>query len=87
MVAYRNLLWGIGAIIVLLPTYLWRFEFIIFPTSFLELMIIALFVIWLVKDKRYSQINFSLNKKTNNALSGPLQYLLGLWLIVSVWLF
>lgn len=84
MVAYRNILWGIGAVIVLLPTYLWRFELIIFPTTFLELMVMALFVIWLIKDQRYKTINFSLNKKSKNALPKTLQYLLSLWLMASI---
>lgn len=86
IISYRNILWGVGAVIVLLPTYLWRFEFIVFPTTFLEVLVLSLFVIWLVKDSRYKQLNFFLrnSKKNYNVLPKLLRYLLSLWLLVSV---
>ena len=45
--SYRQTLWGISLIIILLPTYLWRLSIFGLPTTFLELMIISLFIIWL----------------------------------------
>ncbi|MBT4850172.1 O-antigen ligase family protein [Candidatus Parcubacteria bacterium] len=75
---------GLSAIIVLLPTYLWRYDFFGLPTTFLELMIVSLFIIWLCKDKKYKRINFSLNKKSDNPIPPKLRYTLLAWLLVSL---
>jgi O-antigen ligase len=82
--SYRKILWGLGAVIVLLPSYLWRFDILGLPSTFLELSILSLFVIWLVKEKKYKQINFSLKSKSYNPVSRPLKYLISLWILVSM---
>ena len=82
--AYHKLLWGLGGIIMLLPSYLWRFDILGLPTTFLELMIVAVFLIWLLKEKKYKQINFSLSANSYNLLPKTFRYLLSLWLLVSL---
>jgi len=84
LLTHRKVLWGLGAIIVLLPSYLWRFDILGLPTTFLELMITAIFLIWLLKDKKYTKINFSLKENTHNPIPKALRYLLGLWLLASI---
>lgn len=84
IVSHRKLLWGLGVIIVLLPSYLWRFDVLGLPTTFLELMIGTIFLIWLLKEKKYKKINFSLQKNSYNPISKTLRYLLGLWILASV---
>src|SRR3989339_1367123 len=84
VLSLRSLPLGIGAIIVLLPTYLWRFEFFLLPTTFLELMILALCLIWLIKDKVYKRINFSFKKNQDNRVPLAARYLLSLWLMASI---
>lgn len=74
--AYKNIIWGLGLIIILLPSYLWRVSFWGLPSTFLEIMILSLFIVWLIKDKRYKQINFSLPK--------TLRILLILWLLAGL---
>ena len=81
---YRKLLWGVGAVIVLLPAYLWRFDILGLPTTFLELLIVSLFIIWLIKEKKYTKINFSLQKNSNNQVPKILRYLLGLWSLAAI---
>jgi O-antigen ligase len=82
--SYRKLLWGVGAVIVLLPAYLWRFDILGLPTTFLELLIVSLFIIWLIKEKKYTKINFSLQKNSNNQVPKILRYLLGLWSLAAI---
>ena len=84
IVSYKKIVWGIASIITLLPIYLWRISIFSLPTTFLELMIVTLFIIWLIKDKRISKINFSLSKKAHNALSIQWRYLLIAWLFASL---
>jgi len=55
----KILKWGIYLIVFCLPLYLVRFEVFGIPTTVLELMIYALFTVWLVKG-----LNFSELKKT-----------------------
>src|SRR3989339_1301173 len=76
-------IYGVASIIVMLPGYLWRFEFFSLPTTFLELMIVVLFFIFLLKDKNYQRLNFSLKNPAENRLSKKLRYLLSGWLVVS----
>jgi len=82
--SWRKPLWGVGSIIVLLPTYLWRFSILGLPTTFLELLLVFLFIIWLLKDKKYQAINFSLQKNSINKISKILRVLLFLWILASV---
>lgn len=51
--ARKNILWALGATIVLLPSYLWRFEILSLPSTFLEVMIIVIFFVWLFKERAY----------------------------------
>ncbi|MFA6467130.1 MAG: O-antigen ligase family protein [Patescibacteria group bacterium] len=80
----RKLLWGLGMIIVLLPSYLWRFNILGLPTTFLELMIVIIFLLWLIKEKRYKKINFSFQKNNTNKVPQVLRILLGLWILASL---
>ena len=48
-ISWRNLRWGIYLIPVLLPTYLWRLSIFGVPTTFLELTIYVITLIWLTK--------------------------------------
>jgi O-antigen ligase len=82
--SYRQTLWGVSFVIVLLPTYLWRLSLFGLPTTFLELMIVALFIIWLIKDKLYKKINLTFQKNLDNKFSPVLRWLLILWLLVGV---
>ena len=81
--SWRNLVWGAGIIIVLLPSYLWRLEIFPLPTTFLELMIVSLFLVFLFKDQRYQRINFSLAKNQNNLLPSVPRFLLLAWILAS----
>src|SRR3989339_1600003 len=80
----KRAIYGVASIIVMLPSYLWRFEFFSLPTTFLELMIIVLFFIFLLKDKNYQRLNFSLKKSAENRLTKNLRYLLSAWLLISL---
>jgi hypothetical protein len=82
--SYKRTIWGVAIIVALLPTYLWRVTLFNLPSTFLELMIISLFVIWLLKGKRITKINFSLSKKAYNVLPVKWRYLLVTWLLVSI---
>ena len=84
ILSYRKLLWGLGMIIVLLPSYLWRFNILGLPTTFLELMIVIIFLFWLIKEKRYKKINFSFQKNNINKVAPTLIILLGLWFLASL---
>ncbi|MBT4516344.1 MAG: hypothetical protein HOC78_00410 [Candidatus Komeilibacteria bacterium] len=82
--SYRKPLWGVGAVIVLLPSYLWCFNILGIPTTFLELLIVSLFIVWLLKEKKYKAINFSLQKTFDNQVPKALRYLLGLWSLAAI---
>ena len=84
IIAKRNLVWGLGLIILLLPSYLWRLSFFSLPSTFLELMILAIFILWLLKDKKFKKINWRFSKKSFNQLSKSWRYLLLLWLLASL---
>lgn len=43
---WRNLRWAVFLVALLLPTYLWRFDLIIFPTTFLEILLLIVILIW-----------------------------------------
>lgn len=80
---YKSLIWGVGIVIILMPTYLWRFNILGLPTTFLELTIISLFLIWLLKDEKYKKINFILKNNKHNPISKTLRCLLILWILAS----
>lgn len=85
LASYHRPLWGIVGVILFLPSYLWRLSILGLPTTFLELMILALFIIWLAKGRKFLAINFSLQKKSDNVFPPALRYLLILWLLTSLW--
>lgn len=76
----RKIIWGLGIIVLLLPSYLWRFKIFGLPSTFLELMILSLLFIWFIREKPYQKVfwqkNFALQKKWF--------YLLLAWLLISV---
>jgi len=82
--SWRKTLWGIAGVLVLLPTYLWRFNFFGLPTTFLEILVISLFVVWLWKGKNYKRINFSFTSQSINMVPLFLRILLVAWVIISV---
>ena len=84
IVSYRNIVHGLAVIIVLLPSYLWRFSILGLPSTFLELMILSIFVIWLLKDKKFLRINVLLKPKAENRFSIAMRILLTLWLVASI---
>ncbi|MDD5173088.1 MAG: O-antigen ligase family protein [Patescibacteria group bacterium] len=61
----------------LLPTYQIKFSFVGIPFTFLELMILILFMVWLIK--RFNNLTI---KRFNNLLSGW-RWLICLWLLVA----
>jgi len=81
--SYRQILSGILVIVALLPAYLWRWEIFGLPSTFLELMIVSLFIIWLLKDGQYKKINWTGKEATINPLPVAWRWLLILWLLVS----
>lgn len=82
--AYTNIVYGLSIIIILLPSYLLRFSIFGLPSSLLELMIIILFFIFLIKDKKYKSINYKLKNNSFNKLPKPYRYILLLWILVSI---
>lgn len=82
--SYRRPLAGAAIIIALLPIYQWRLSFLGWPTTFLELMIWFLFLIWLIKDKKYKLINLSLASPANNPVPLFWRWLLIAWLLFSM---
>ncbi len=51
--AWRSRILALAVLIVLLPSYGWRFNFFGLPSSLLELMFLVLFLVWFFKDKKY----------------------------------
>lgn len=81
--AYKNIVWGLCLIIILLPSYLWRFSLWGLPSTFLEIIILSLFIVWLIKDRRYQKINFKFSN-SENYLPKVLRILLILWLAAGL---
>lgn len=58
---------GINAVIFLMPTYFIRYSFLGIPTSFLEVMIYTLFLVWLYKEmksgKRFEKLSVLFKKE------------------------
>ncbi|MCD4760622.1 O-antigen ligase family protein, partial [bacterium] len=96
--SYQKPIFGLATIIVLLPSYLWRFNILGVPTTFLELMIGFLFIIWLVKNQQYKKlnpasflkmrkwcgVNLLFWKKSKNNIPVKLRWFLVLWLLSSI---
>ena len=78
-VAKKNILWGLSLIIIFLPSYLWRFKILALPSTFLELMILILFFIWVIYAKPYKK-EFWLAQ----TIEKKWFYLSILWLVVSL---
>jgi len=57
-ISSRQVLWGAVLLVAFLPIYLCRLSLLGLPTTFLELMVTSLFIIWLLKDKKYKNINW-----------------------------
>lgn len=84
VVTYRRPIYGLATIVALLPSYLWRLHIWVLPTTFLELMILSLFVVWLIKDSRYKSLNLTFYYKNDNQIPKKLRYFLLAWLLVSI---
>lgn len=82
-ISYKNIVRGLSLLIILLPSYMWRFSFFAWPTTFLELLILALFFVWLAKDSLYKKINFKLDKKNINPIPSVWRHLIFLWITAS----
>ena len=82
--ANRHFQWALAVLIFLLPSYLWRLDFFGLPTTFLELMILSLFVFWLIKDKKWERINYFWQNPNINPLDKKLKFLLAVWLLLSL---
>ncbi len=76
--AWRSRILALAVLIVLLPSYGWRFNFFGLPSSLLELMFLALFLVWFFKDKKY------LLFKDRNFLPKNWRLWLAAWLAVSL---
>lgn len=83
-ISWRRPIYGLCLIIVLLPSYLWRFSIGGWPTTFLELMIWWLLIIWLIKENRWRRINWSLTKSAENLVPKVWRHLVTAWLLVSI---
>lgn len=83
-IAHRHFQLAVALIVFLLPSYLWRLDFFGLPSTFLELMILSLFIFWLAKDAKWERINYFWQNPNINPLDKKLKYLLAAWLVVSV---
>jgi O-antigen ligase len=71
ILAWRRLDWAVAFLIAALPAYLIRFNILGLPATLLEIMIWAVFIVWLVKNYKFVINNFKLkiencNLKINN---------------------
>ncbi len=83
--AWKNLTKAVEILVLLLPLYLLRFNFII-PMTFLEVMILIVFAVWFIKNYRtlISQVRSVLKGKVvKNNLQYPFKWAIIFWLIVS----
>jgi putative inorganic carbon (hco3(-)) transporter len=63
LVTIKKLEHGVLLLIALLPTYLLRANFFGFPTTFLELMIITVILVWIVQNRTRVLSKFKLEKR------------------------
>jgi O-antigen ligase len=80
----KNILYGLAGIIILLPSYLWRFKILSLPSTFLEVMILILLGVWIIYQRPYKK-EFWLGK----AIDKKWFYLNLAWLLLSfvAWLY
>src|SRR3989339_141702 len=67
--AWRNFKFSLGLFIILLPSYLIRFEYFGLPSNLLELSFVAIFLVWIIKylKEDFKQIkNFVLKNRLFN---------------------
>ncbi|PWB38819.1 MAG: hypothetical protein C3F02_01885 [Parcubacteria group bacterium] len=83
-ITWRRPLIGTAIIIAVLPVYQWRLSLWLWPTTFLELLIVVLFLVWLAKDNKFKVINFSFQKKFFNPLPTIWRWLMLFWLLASI---
>lgn len=76
--AWRSRILALSVMIVLLPSYGWRFSIFGLPSSLLELMFLVLFLVWFFKDKKY------LFFKDINFLPKNWRLWMTAWLLVSI---
>ncbi len=74
----KNILWGLVSIIILLPSYLWRFKILSLPSTFLEVMIVILFFTWFVSSRVYKKDFWKSTKVEKKWF-----IILSLWLLIS----
>lgn len=84
IVSWRQTRHGVLLIIATLPIYLWRISLFGLPSSMLELMVVTLFIIWLLKNNRWRQINLNFFSKQVNIFPRTWQIVLVLWLLASI---
>jgi O-antigen ligase len=60
IVTWKKFSWGLGLLIVTLPTYLVRFSLGPFPTTLLEISFLLLLAIWLIKYAKRDSIEIKL---------------------------
>lgn len=83
--AWKNLPRAVELLVLLLPLYLLRFNFII-PMTFLEVMILIVFAFWFIKNYRtlISQVRSVLKGKVaKNNVQYPFKWPIIFWLVVS----
>jgi hypothetical protein len=83
LVAQRSIVWALGLVILLLPSYLWRLDFFGLPSTFLELMIVGIFIFWLLERKRWRKLNWQF-LTTSHKLANPWRWFLLAWLVTSL---
>jgi len=71
--------WSLFLILALLPAYQIRFQIFGIPLTFLEVLILVLFVVWLIKKIKYRQYPVFNYKKL-----GILSLLISLWFLASI---
>ncbi|MFH0852804.1 MAG: O-antigen ligase family protein [bacterium] len=76
--------WGIVFILIMLPSYLIRFELLGVPTTLLEFYIVILFVVWVVDWIRKHKGLLISYRALRDALPKGLGRLLLLWVIVGL---
>ncbi len=83
--AWKRLELAILVLAILLPTYLLRFNFVV-PLTFLEVMILIVFVVWFLKNKLFLVEQWKTLLKgrlSSSTIKYPFRYAMIAWLIVS----
>ena len=82
-ISWQRLLDGLYLIVLCLPTFLIRFQILGLPTTFLELLVVSAFVIWLIKDERYRRLNWSFQGRSFNVIPQPYRWPLLLIIVAA----